>query len=283
MASSLIVTLNELSFSFQFFYNSFLENCWQKVHDPNIPVILRQTAAAYIGSLIARAKFIPVETVKTCLRLFSEWIHNYINLLESYIYPDLHRHATFYSVCQTLFYVFIFRHKQLMDDPDWRNFVRKLSLDRIVTCRLNPLNFCLGTVVDMFARVTRMHEIVFCYTIIEHNRRMQLPGSDSIDSTDAKARNILDSFFPFDPYLLRKSSKFITPIYQEWEGIEDESLSEGHGENNDDEQTDEFKIQAKSFETGITFSVSPVTPRFDLCVSPGFIPELLKTPAAHEP
>lgn len=31
--------------------------------------------------------------------------------------------------------------------------------------------------------------------------------------------NPLDSFFPFDPYLLRESSKFITPLYVNWSDV----------------------------------------------------------------
>ena len=33
--------------------------------------------------------------------------------------------------------------------------------------------------------------------------------------------NPLDSFFPFDPYLLRESSKFIAPLYVNWSDVVD--------------------------------------------------------------
>ena len=244
-------------------------------------MVLRQTAAAYIGSFVARAKFIPGDVVQTCLLLFSDWIHSYLNVLDSGVYPDLHKHATFYSVCQTLLYVFVFRHKCILEDVNWRSFVRKLSLERIVSSRLNPLKFCLSSVVDMFARITRMHEIVFCYTILEHNKRSILSNITPVETRDKN--NILDSFFPFDPYLLKKSAKFIKPIYQEWTGIEgDDLVMDEDDVVKDTNENEDFLSLKKLDDTGISFSISPGTPRFDWCISPGFHPEIIKNNSISE-
>lgn len=38
--------------------------------------------------------------------------------------------------------------------------------------------------------------------------------------------NPLDSFFPFDPYLLQESSRFIAPIYVNWSDVVEEEESE---------------------------------------------------------
>ncbi len=52
----------------------------------------------------------------------------------------------------------------------------------------------------------RKYQVVFCYTIIERNNRQVLPvvhssaGGDSVTTNT----NPLDSFFPFDPYLLKR-------------------------------------------------------------------------------
>lgn len=45
--------------------------------------------------------------------------------------------------------------------------------------------------------------------------------------------NPLDSFFPFDPYLLQESSKFIAPIYVNWSDVVDDE------ESDEDEQSSE--------------------------------------------
>eukprot|EP00794_Sanderia_malayensis_P012736 gene12736-14041_t len=266
----------------QYFVNSFLEFCWQKVCNPNVAIVLRQTAVAYIGSLVARAKFIKGDVVETCLTLFSDWIHGYLNLLDSGVYPDIHKHATFYSVCQTLLYVFVFRHKCVLEQANWRAFVRKLGFEQIIGSRLNPLKFCLATVVDMFARITRMHEIVFCYTIIEHNKRSLVSTSFGNETRDKK--NIFDSFFPFDPYLLKKSSKYVVPLYQEWTGIEgDDPPDEDEAVIMDDNENEgDAKKDSKLDALGLSYSVSPATPRFGWCISPGFHPELMKPAAIPE-
>eukprot|EP00112_Aurelia_sp_Birch-Aquarium-sp1_P000797 Seg1077.16 transcript_id=Seg1077.16/GoldUCD/mRNA.D3Y31 product="RNA polymerase I-specific transcription initiation factor RRN3" protein_id=Seg1077.16/GoldUCD/D3Y31 len=148
--------------------------------------------------------------------------------------------------------------------------------------QVDPLKFCAPSIVDMFARVTRMHEVVFCYTIIEHNKRSFLPTMFTNSVRDNK--NMLDSFFPFDPYLLKKSSTYIKPIYQEWTGIESDDIEEDDEEEViKDDNGNEDRLKAKQLEDAIMqFSISPGTPRFDLCVSPGFHPELMKNTPLNE-
>ena len=89
---------------------------------------------------------------------------------------------------------------------------------------------------------------------------------------------MLDSFFPFDPYLLKKSSKFITPIYQEWSGLEGEDHHGDKDDNDNKENLEESKFDGSKMQ----FSISPNTPRFDICISPGFHPEFMKKPATFE-
>lgn len=52
----------------------------------------------------------------------------------------------------------------------------------------------------------RKYQVVFCYTIIERNNRHMLPVVRSSAAGDCVTTNTnpLDSFFPFDPYLLKK-------------------------------------------------------------------------------
>lgn len=47
---------------------------------------------------------------------------------------------------------------------------------------------------------------MFCYTIIEKNNRVMLPVVRSSSGGDCVTTNTnpLDSFFPFDPYLLKR-------------------------------------------------------------------------------
>ncbi|XP_053412116.1 RNA polymerase I-specific transcription initiation factor RRN3-like [Nycticebus coucang] len=61
------------------FAEAFLEHLWKNLQDPNNPAIIRRAAANYIGSFLARAKFIPLITLKSCLDLLVNWLHIYLN------------------------------------------------------------------------------------------------------------------------------------------------------------------------------------------------------------
>ncbi|XP_046855121.1 RNA polymerase I-specific transcription initiation factor RRN3-like [Xenia sp. Carnegie-2017] len=241
----------------------FLEVCWMKFQDPNTPVILRQTAAAYIGSLIARAKYIKISMIKKCLNLLVSWIHRYIDNINCELaYPDVDKHGPFYSLCQAVFYIYVYRHSCLLQEKDGMGFARRLNFERIVTCKLNPLKICLSHVVKMFAHVTRYNEVVFCYTIIEKNNRslpMTAPSFTSSVVAKHSQLNQLDSFFPFEPYLLKRSRLFIKDIYREWDGIEPETyISDG-------EEIDDHVELGKSPDSLPTSSLNSIS---DMKISP---------------
>lgn len=214
------------------FAEAFLEHLWKKLQDPNNPAVIRQAAGNYIGSLLARAKFIPLITVKSCLDLLVNWLHIYLNNQDSgtKAFCDVALHGPFYSACQAVFYTFVFRHKQLLSGnlKEGLMYLQSLNFERIVMSQLNPLKICLPSVVNFFAAITSKYQLVFCYTIIERNNRQMLPvirntaGGDSVQT----CTNPLDTFFPFDPCVLKRSKKFIDPIYQIWEDMSAEELQE---------------------------------------------------------
>lgn len=84
-------------------------------------------------------------------------------------------------------------------------FLESLGLAKMVGCRLNPLRVCYPAVVQNFASVMRSHQLVYCYTVIENNSRNCMPTiyQDDRGSTII-SNNVLDSFFPFDPYILKR-------------------------------------------------------------------------------
>ncbi|XP_048176883.1 RNA polymerase I-specific transcription initiation factor RRN3 [Corvus hawaiiensis] len=227
---------------------AFLDHLWKKLQDPNNPSVIRQTAGSYIGSFLARAKFIPIVTVKACLDLLVNWLHKYIDNQDTgaNAYCDVALHGPFYSTCQAVFYTLIFRHKQLLDGNLRKglSYLQSLNFERIVMCQLNPLKICIPSVVNLFAAITRKYQLVFCYTIIERNNRQFIPvvrsgtGGDLVQT----CTNPLDSFFPFDPYILKRSKKTIDPMYQFWEELSAEDLEnlkkpikKGTSEDEDDD------------------------------------------------
>ena len=143
------------------------------------------------------------------------------------------------------------------------------KLNEIVCCKLNPLRFCLPTIRKKFARVAYINKIAYCYSIIDANNRISLPLAGEANSSikmfisneneleissnahlnlkknnESKHTKIntnpLDSFFPFDPYLLTRSKVFINKYYQEFQDvITNESDEDSDEDDEDDEEESE--------------------------------------------
>lgn len=238
---------------------AFLDHLWKILQNPSQPAVLRQAAAGYMGSFLARAKFVPVLTVRACLDLLLSWIHRYIDSQDSsgkQAYCDISLHGPFYTACQAVFYTLIFRHGAILGGNMKKGleYLQSLNLERVVMCQLNPLKVCLPSVTNMFAAITRKYQVVFCYTIIEKNNRHVLPVVRSSGGGDRVTTNTnpLDSFFPFDPYLLKRSGQLIEPLYQVWEELADtELLVTKTGQQGSREDEDDFLCGESAQSEGI--------------------------------
>ncbi|CAM9149975.1 unnamed protein product, partial [Hapterophycus canaliculatus] len=156
-------------------------------------------------------------------------------------------HMLFFSVCQATFYIMCFRGDELAATEGFRN--QAAIWQRLLTCPLYPLRRCLDTVRREFARLCcGLMENYLDPELLEHlegisEERPQVtpqtitvgssfscstPRSASSNSMSmsmssnvwtparvtkagglGRGSNPLDSFFPFDPYLLRRSHAYI--------------------------------------------------------------------------
>uniref|UniRef100_A0A671V2A6 RRN3 homolog, RNA polymerase I transcription factor n=1 Tax=Sparus aurata TaxID=8175 RepID=A0A671V2A6_SPAAU len=144
---------------------AFLDHLWKVLQSPSQPAVLRQAAAGYLGSFLARAKFIPVLTVRACLDLLLSWIHRYIDSQDSsgrQACCDISLHGPFYAACQAVFYTLIFRHRAMLEGNMKKGleYLQSLNLERVVMCQLNPLKVCLPSVTSMFAAITRSGHLI---------------------------------------------------------------------------------------------------------------------------
>jgi len=99
-----------------------------------------------------------------------------------------------------------------------------------------------------FARVAHATNFVYCYSIMKDNRRSEYnsifngrPSQEQkpsiqlslfADSMHAE----LNTFFPFDPYRLPRSSSYIQGVYREWSAVAIDD-----GEEEEDEEEDEVQ------------------------------------------
>ncbi|XP_065898561.1 RNA polymerase I-specific transcription initiation factor RRN3-like isoform X2 [Dysidea avara] len=229
--------LFQLSSHDQVLQDLFLDYLWNKFTNMSVPDVLRQTAVSYMASYIARALFIPARTVKHSLSTLTTWMHDYIGSCSSgKLKAEYCLHAPFYSACQAAFYMFIFRHQELLQFEGGLEFLLRQNFERIVMCPLNPLKMCLNSVAELFASVTNQLELVFCYTVLEQNKRLLLLPSQTSQplntSDNVTTNHPLDTFFPFDPYQLCRSNKFIRPLYRFWEGFQDSEQISNMDEDN---------------------------------------------------
>uniref|UniRef100_A0A674CM49 RRN3 homolog, RNA polymerase I transcription factor n=1 Tax=Salmo trutta TaxID=8032 RepID=A0A674CM49_SALTR len=240
---------------------AFLEHLWRLLQSPSHPAVLRQSAAGYMG--ITPSVLLNIQnTVRACLDLLVPWLHLYIDSQDSgsRAYCDITLHGPFYNACQAVFYTLIFRHRSILEGDMKKGlaYLQGLNLERIVMCQLNPLKVCLPAVTNMFAAITRKYQLVFCYTIIERNSRHVLPVVRSSVGGDCVSTNTnpLDSFFPFDPYVLKRSSKLIEPLYQVWEEPADTEVDTVTTKRCSDADEDDF-LRGETPETKGVMGMTP--------------------------
>ena len=111
-----------------------------------------------------------------------------------------------------------------------------------------------------FARVAHATDFLYCYSIIESNRRSDFAPSPSQSNAsiqrnpqfhtallNSSVHSELNTFFPFDPYKLPRSSSYIEGVYREWSSVaidDEEEDDESEAEAEGDEEKEEDKSAA---------------------------------------
>lgn len=253
---------------------------------PTTPELTRAAAASYIGSFVSRATFVDGEGARRVVAVLCEYLQAHLDGVEEAI--KLHggdwvggaQHAVFYAVVQAVFLIFCFRWRDLLEDADVddevgvafkglrssnvnmsgkNKWIPELSvLKRVVISVLNPLKVCSPNVVMQFARVAHHTDFIYCYTILESNKRSEYgPSPNSNPNANATVTNRppsvllrhepvdaeLNTFFPFDPYRLPRSNVFIQGVYREWAAV---AIDDDDDEDDDEnEEEDECKGKGK--------------------------------------
>ena len=187
--------------------------------------ISKGITANYIASFVSRASFLDSASVIWSFLLLLEWTDSYLATYEEKLY-NIEKHCVFFSVSQAILYVFCFRHKQILQDPDiWYQIQNSLS--KLVNSTLNPLKVCLTSVVLEFARISAQYQLVYCFNILEKNRKI---GSISNGSNETTLD--LLTMFPFDPIdeqLMQECSKFFPKsLFITW-GSSESCVGDGDG------------------------------------------------------
>ncbi|KAI5067231.1 hypothetical protein GOP47_0017759 [Adiantum capillus-veneris] len=212
---------------------------------PNRAPNTRMSAAAYLASFLARAKYLPLNIISSSLKRVVSWCISYTPRqieTKGALTVDAGVHGVLYSACQAVMYVLCFRMKTLLDDLDAREMLYKLPLDDLLRHSLNPLKLCLRSVVDEFLKQATAAHLVNANLSSEVNRNI-----DALELNTFGGINRLDMFFPFDPYLLRQSDRFIRPNFIFWSMVQcpEDELSDSDIEGNENEGEGLIASEAK--------------------------------------
>lgn len=258
----------------------FATTCIQLIFNKMQPGITRQSAAAYLASFVARGAHVSSEVVRDVFDLLGTHMNNLrLEYEETCRGPDLRRYAPFYSTAQALLYIFCFRWRDLttaalendgvMDDdaldPDDVTFppaIREV-LHQAIYSKLNPLKVCSPAIVSEFARIAHHLRLLYVFPLLVTNKRLRVSSFRSISAlADPRFSEVeretragddggyqLDAYFPFDPYHLPRSRRWLEGDYVEWKGIpgvDDQDDSDSEMEDEEEEVSDEEETGTES-------------------------------------
>ena len=263
--------------------DTFVGTCVQITLDKGQPAIVRQASAAYLASFVARGMHVPSNIVRDVFDYIGSELTRLRREYEpSCRGPDMRRYSSFYVLVQALLYIFCFRWRDLQYSPDddfedddvnttyaqvhqWISGI-KGTLSQNVFSKLNPLKVCSTAIVTEFARISNHLSIIYVYHLLETNKRVRVLQSagtgygqpnreTALSAKGDEGSQQLDAYFPFDPYHLPKSKRWIEGDYREWSGIpglDDEQASES---DSDDEEGPESEAEegTETDETGRSF------------------------------
>ncbi|PBP26872.1 RNA polymerase I-specific transcription initiation factor-like protein rrn3 [Diplocarpon rosae] len=243
----------------------FAGTCVQLAFQSSRPAVLRQSSAAYLASFVARGAHVPSYVVRTVFELIGSNLDvirtdNELTCRG----PDLRRYSTFYAMTQALLYIFCFRWRDLItsadvaeeEDPaafigqdlEWTPGIKE-TLSRTIYSKLNPLKICSPPIVAEFAKIANHLRFMYVFPLLETNKRIRLSQYSSSQGTGAlrdtgnggnnESWHQLDAYFPFDPYQLPVSKRWIEGDYVQWKSIpglnQDEDSDDDSGEEDDED------------------------------------------------
>ncbi|RKF63455.1 RNA polymerase I-specific transcription initiation factor rrn3 [Erysiphe neolycopersici] len=242
--------------------DQFSGTCLQLAFHPGQPDVLKQAAVAYLASFIARGAHIQPKIVRTVFELIGDNLDHLRSQNELICRgPDLHRFGTFYALTQALLYIFCFRWRDLvtsteiLEDEDvtvyfgqdltWFPGIKEV-LSRTIYSKLNPLKVCSPAIVTEFAKVAHYLKFMYVYPLLETNKRIRL-GQFSLANKNPGPRDAgtasydnswyqLEAYFPFDPYQLPISKRWIDSDYVQWKDIP--GLNKDDEDETDDDESD---------------------------------------------
>lgn len=260
----------------------FINRFIKRTTDRDVAAPLRLQACAYVASFTARASHLPMHLVQ---RVFIE-LGRVMDELR-YVYeptchgPDRKMYGMYYAIAQALLYIFCFRWRDLIDgtklgdmteedviaeqrDLPWIAGVKE-TLNRNIMSVLNPLKVCSPAIVGEFAKIAWHLRFLYVFSLIERNKRIRLAQAPQLynftggldlgrretawDRKTGDSHHQLEAYFPFDPYHLPQSKRWIEGEFNEWQLPQGLKNDEEEEEEDEEDGIDEEEEEAEEYES----------------------------------
>jgi RNA polymerase I-specific transcription initiation factor RRN3 len=255
--------------------DQFAGTCVQLAFQPGRPAVLKQSSAAYLASFVARGAHVQPHVVRTVFELIGNNLDHIRAENELTCRgPDLKRYSTFYAMTQALLYIFCFRWRDLItssdiseeDDPaafvgqdlSWTSGIKE-TLSRTIYSKLNPLKICSPPIVAEFAKIANHLRFMYVYPLLETNKRIRLSQFSSSQGNGAlrdagnggnsESWHQLDAYFPFDPYQLPVSKRWVENDYVQWKGVPGLHQEEDEDESGEEEEEGDIDLDGEDTAT----------------------------------
>ena len=260
--------------------DAFVGACSQITFDKTQPAMIRQASAAYLASFVARGIHVTSPIVREVFDFLASELERLRHAFEpSCRGPDMRRYSSFYVLVQAMLYIFCFRWRDLEYSRDDDFEVDELepyshehhlkpgvkeALSSNCFSKLNPLKVCSPAIVGEFACLANHLGIIYLYHLLETNKRVRLQQytdhtygqvnrETALSARRDEEHQHLDEYFPFDPYHLPKSKRWIEGDYREWVGIPSMDEDEESESTSDDESEGEGEEGTETDGTGRSF------------------------------
>eukprot|EP01080_Neovahlkampfia_damariscottae_P004668 gene4668-8240_t len=171
----------------------FLDFLIDKTLDSNVHIQIRKNASNFLGGFLARSNFVKQKKSQLVFEKLSKWMKLYVLEIEKTRNFEYKNHPHFYSVFNSVLYALCFKMDEKMNLED---------LIYVCNSQLNPLRIVSKEISIEFQK---KYKIIFKNAIKPPPKiKMQI------------SKDLIDDFYPFDPYTLPKSVKFIQPLFQNW-------------------------------------------------------------------
>lgn len=240
------------------------------------------SAAAYLASFIARGARISKPLIREIYYSLAGHLDYLRRVAEPTCRgPDLTRYSLFYAITQAMLYIFCFRWRDFIlttednvnldeydvfedGEPDWIPGIKD-TLNQAIYSKLNPLKVCSPAIVHQFAAIANHLRFLYVIPLLETNKRLRLSSYTAFSTTQTgnnggrhemgaarrentltnktgESHHQLDAFFPFDPYQLPKSKRWLEGDYMVWKGVP------GMQEDGDDDDSDVSESEEEEVE-----------------------------------